>query len=389
MGLPLQDNQRESEKMTIVKTIFKAWTLGFLGVVGVLIIGFLAWSVWAGLIQPRTTAGATCLLESRCVYTIVNGRGSVQVLGYAPDGSRLLSRGSDTLIHDAATGDRIRRLNPSFDGSFSVQFMGDWPEIAVIGQEMIEFYDYDGELKRTWRADPDERTSHFAALPNVNGFALAQEEAIAFYSLSDGSRFTQLPHSAGMSLLSASHDGEILGAYHADTEMIHVWPLSSINEARTIPATGRVRDLQVSADGSLVAWHVGSAAFVTQTAGGGLLLTAAGIGDIAVTALSLAVNGEQLAVGFADGSVEIWSIENQAIEQLLEHPRQLSRLALSPDGNYLAVGLQRNAIVTFPDEYVRQQQLRRQDRPNQPISRNTYPVSERQPGFAIVWSLSP
>jgi WD40 repeat protein len=372
--------------MTIVKTIFKAWTLGFLGVVGVLIIGFLAWSVWASLIQPRTTAGATCLLESRCVYTIVNGRDSVQILGYAPDGSRLLSRGSDTLIHDAATGDRIRRLNPSFNGRFSVQFMGNWPEIAVIGQEAIEFYDYDGELKRTWRADPNETTTHFAALPNVNGFALAQEEAIAFYSLSDGNRFTQLPNSTGMSLLSASHDGETLGAYHDDTEMIHIWPLSSINEAVTIPAAGRVRDLQVSADGALVAWHVGSAAFLAQTSNGAPLFTAPGIGDIAVTALSLAVNGEQLAVGFADGSVEIWSIENQTIVQLLEHPRQLSRLALSLDGQHLAVGLQRNAIVTMPDEHERWQRV---NNPDRPVSRTNYPVIERQPGFALVWSLDP
>jgi WD40 repeat protein len=372
--------------VTILKTIFKAWTLGFLGVLGVLIIGFLGWSVWAGLIQPRTTAGATCLLESRCVYTIVNGRDSVQILGYAPDGSRLLSRGSDTLIHDSTTGERMRRLNPNFDGNFTAVFMGERAEIAAVGREAIEFYDYDGELLRTWRADPGETTTHFAALPNVNGFALAQEEAIAFYNLSDGSRFTQLPNSGGMSLLSASHDGEILGAYHANTETIHVWPLSNIEAAVTIPATDRVRDLQVSADGALIAWHVGSAAFVAQTSDGALLFTAPGIGDIAVTAFSLAVNGEQLAVGFADGSVEIWSIESRTIEQLLEHSRQLSRLALSPDGQHLAVGLRRNAIVTMPDEHERWQRI---NNPDRPVSRTNYPIIERQPGFAIVWSLDP
>jgi len=370
--------------MTTVKTIFKAWTLGCLGVVGVLIIGFLVWSVWAGLIQPRTTAGATCLLESRCVYTIVNGRDSVRIIGYAPDGSRLISRGSHTLIHDAATGERIRRLNPNFDGFYSVQFMGDRPEIAVLGRGTIEFYDYDGELQSTWRGGPDDRTTHFASLPNVNGFALAQEEAINFYSLFDGQRFTQLPNSAGMSLLSASHDGKILGAYHAETEMIHVWPLSNIQAAVAIPATDRVRDLQVSADGSLVAWHVDSAAFVARTDDGTILLTAPGIGDIRVTMLSLAVNGEQLAVGFADGSVEIWSIESRTIVQLLEHSRQLFWLDLSPDGQHLAVGLQRNVVVTMPDEHERWQRI---NHPDRPVSRNTYPVSERQPGFAIVWSL--
>ncbi len=372
--------------MTMVKTIFKAWTLGCLGVFGVLIVGFVGWSIWTGLIQPRATAGTACLRESRCVYTIANGPDSVRIIGYAPDGSRLISRGSQTLIHDAATGERISRINPNFDGLYSVQFMGDWPEIAVFGGGMIEFYDYDGVLKRTWRGAPGERTAHFAAIPIVNGFALAQEEAILFYSLSDGSNFTQLPDSAGMSRLSTSHDGEILGAYHAETETIHVWPLSNIQAAITIPATDRVRDLQVSADGALVAWHVDSAAFVAQTSDGTILLTAPGFGDIRVTMLSLAVNGEQLAVGFADGSVEIWSLESRTIVQLLEHSRQLFWLDLSPDGQHLAVGLQRNVVVTMPDEHERWQRI---NHPERPVSRNTYPVSSTQPGFAIVWALDP
>lgn len=137
--------------MTMVKTIFKTWTLGCLGVFGVLIVGFVVWSIWTGLIQPRATAGAACLRESRCVYTIANGPDSVRIIGYTPDGSRLISRGSQTLIHDAATGERIRRINPDFDGSFRVEFMGDWPEIAAIGRDAIEFYDYDGVLRRTCR----------------------------------------------------------------------------------------------------------------------------------------------------------------------------------------------------------------------------------------------
>lgn len=372
--------------MTMVKTIFKTWTLGCLGVFGVLIVGFVVWSIWTGLIQPRATAGAACLRESRCVYTIANGPDSVRIIGYTPDGSRLISRGSQTLIHDAATGERIRRINPDFDGSFRVEFMGDWPEIAAIGRDAIEFYDYDGVLRRTWRGAPGERTAHFAALPIVNGFALAQEEAIAFYRLSDGSRFTQLPDSAGMSQLSTSHDGEIMGAFHFETRTIHIWPLSNIQAAITIPVANVVRDLQVSADGSLVAWHVDSAAFVAQTDDGTILLTAPGFGDINVTMLSLAVNGEQLAVGFADGSVEIWSVESRTIEQLLEHNRRLFWLDLSPDGQHLAVGLQRNVVVTMPDEHERWQRI---NNPNQPISRNTYPTSSTQPGFTIVWSLDP
>ena len=375
----------ERYMMKIAKTILKGWTLGCLGVFGVLIISFLVWSIGVGVIQPLTAAGTTCLRESACVYTLTDGPNGVRIIDYTPDGSRLISRGNNILIRDAATGDRVRRLNPSVEGHYTLQFMGDWPEIAVLGRGMIEFYDYDGVLKRTWRGAPGERTTHFAALPNANGFALAQEDAILFYSLSDGRPFSQLPDSAGMSQLSASHDGEIMAAYHTETGVIHIWPLSNLQAAVAIPTADPVRDLQVSADGSLVIWRSEGDAFVAQTADGAMRFTVPGMGAVGVTTLSLAANGERLAVGFADGSVEIWSIESGAIEGLLEHNRELSGLVLSPDGQHLAVSLRRNVVVTMPDEYERQQRI---NNPNQPVSRTQYPmVSSRRPGFAIVWAL--
>jgi WD40 repeat protein len=378
--------------MTIMKTIFKAWIFGVLAIFGVLIVGFLGWTVWKAAVQPRAAAQTTCAFESSCLYTVVNGSRSVRLSPFSNDGQRLMSKGSSTLIHDAATGNRVGRLNPSFD-SFTAVFMSERREIAAIGREAIEFFDYDGELLRTWRADPDERTAEFVPLPQLDGFALAQEDAIVFYRMSDGSRFSQLPDSPGMSQLAVSADGALLAAYSAAADAIHLWPLERIADAVIISEAGQARHLQLSADGSLVAAHSENSAFVWRTADGALL-GAVDAPDVAITALSLAANGARLAVGYADGIVEVWSLPQGELVQFFEHGQQLNGVALSPDGARLAVGLRETAVVTrITAQERREAEWRaRTGQAGDNTARFLTPGQtyvDTKPGFAIVWAVDP
>jgi WD40 repeat protein len=381
--------------MTIPKTILKVWLLGTLSIFGVLIGGFLLWTVWKSAIEPRTAAQLTCASEASCLFTLVNGSRSVRVLGFSPDGTRLVTKGGNTRVHDTTTGKSVFSLNPSFD-QFSVKFMGERSEIVAVGRETIEFYDYDGELLRTWRADPDEKTTGFTALPQLDGFALAQDDGIAFYRLSDGQRFTQLPDSPGMSQLVASADGAILAAYQATTESIHVWPLAQLNDAMILRDVGKVSslfnpNLQISADGSRVAAHNENTAFVWQTVDGALVETIQNP-EFTISTISLSADGLSLAVGYTDGFVEVWSLSTGELVQLFEHRQQLSSIQLSPDGSQLAVGLRDDAVITRITAQERWQAQQRYARGNRVdtmdrfLTPNTTYI-ETKPGFAIVWQV--
>lgn len=381
--------------MNILKTVLRAWTVGCLSVFGVLVGGFLVWVVVKAVIEPRTAALSACVTEADCQFTVVNGSNSVRVVGYSADGSRLLTKGGDTLLHGAEDGRRIARIKPDFS-PFEVKFMGTLPEIAAVGKEAIAFYDYEGDLLRTWRADPDERTTGFVALPELNGFALAQPDHITFYRLSDGQAFTTLPNSQGMNQLTLSEDGQVLAAFQTDTQSIHIWPLANLAGAVVIPNVGEVRrlvhtNLQISGDGSLVAAHSHNTAQVWRTADGSLV-DSVYHPDFTITAISLAKNGAYLALGYDDGFAEVWDLAAGDRVKQFEHRRDIFGLALSPDGRQLAVGLQRRSTTRSISAAERDQAWRRHrqgDRLNTTdrfLSPNTTYIST-QPGFGIVWAV--
>lgn len=384
--------------MSTAKAFFKAWSLGMLAVVGALIGGFLIWAVFKSVVEPRVAAQSTCLTKTGCLFTVINGRGSVRVVGFSADGTRLITRGNDILVHDAASGARLARLNPDLERTTGTQFLGNQPEIAAIGPSAIAFFDYDGELLRTWQADSDEQTRDFAPVPRINGFALAQEDGITFYRMSDGERVTQLPNSQGMSQLTTSADGAVLAAYHLATESLHIWPLDNIDNAVTIPDVGRVSgithtNLQLSADGTLLAAHNETTASVWQAVDGALVQRIDSP-EFAITAIALAGNSRRLAVGYNNGFAEVWSLSEGEPLQLFEHRRSLSGLALSPDGTKLAVGLGREATVTriTPQEHWNARRRaaagKRYNTSDRFLSPNSTYI-DTKPGFGIVWEVNP
>jgi WD40 repeat protein len=373
--------------MKTAKLVVTIWIKGVLAIFGVLIVGFLLWSVWAGWIQPRLAASTTCLRESGCLYTVVNGSSSVRVVGFSADGSRLLTRGGETLLHDTETGERAGRLRPALPNLLTttptIHFMGERPEIAILSREGIEFFDHEGTLMRTWRALPGENTRYFAPLPLVNGFALAQEEAVALYNFPEGRVFTRLPDTPGISLLAASADGGILAGYHAQSDTLYVWPLQSLRDTIAIPAGGAPRTLQLSGDGRLLAASTDELAQVWRVADGERLLWVDPPEQSRINYLSLSANGERLALGYNNRLVEVWSVADADLRQQLAHPRPISGVALSPDGERLAVGLSRDArFIRYTEQQLNAFQSRGTSAYRYLSPNTTY--TERLPGFAIV-----
>lgn len=381
--------------MNTLKIILRAWALGLVSVFGVLIGGFVLWSIGKAVIEPRTAALAGCVTGESCQFTLVNGSGGVRVVGYSADGRRLITRGGSTLVHDAEDGSRVARINPDFS-PFQPRFMGAMPQIAAVGRGTIAFYDYDGNLLSTWTTTAEERITGFAGLADLNGFALASENNITLYSLNDGQVFGRLPNSQGMRHLAVSSNGMILASFNTETESIHVWPLDNLSDSIVIPDVGQMSPatqsyLQMSRDGSLVAALSNNMARVWRTADGSLV-ESIDHPDFTLTNIALASDGSHLAVAYTDGFAEVWSLATGDRVQQFEHRRNVSGLAFSPDASRLAVGLSREGRtmqITASQRDTAWRRYRQGERFNTSdrfLSPHTTYTSTR-PGYAIVWAV--
>ena len=333
--------------------VLYAKAVGF--VFAALIVGFIAFAIFKGAIEPRVTAGVACVRGDGCLYALINGSDSVRVLGFSADGSTILTRGADTLIHSAENGDRIGKLDPDFDSTFQTIIAGDGSLIATLStrENSVELFTPDGEYDDGWFWPEERDIRDFAFLPLVDGFALSGQDGITMWRLADGKKFTTLPGSEGVGLMVTSAEGNTLAAFNRETDTITIWPLENIanridiREAGLFDGFTRNDTLQISADGNRLAAYTSETASVWDTATGDLLLSTSLTDlEISVRSIGLAANGARLAVGYSDGVVEVWSIDTGDLLQLFEHRQSLNGIALSPDGTKLAVGQLDDAVVT-------------------------------------------
>ena len=341
-----------------ITDILKLYAKGILFTFGALIAGFIVFVIYKSAIQPRLTAAGACVGKDHCLYSLVNGRDSVRVLGYSADGQTLITRGGDgTLLHSSDDGDKLARVKPDFESkSFKTIIAGDGSLIATLStrENGVEFFNPAGESQDNWYWNEDRTIIDFEFLPLVDGFALSGDDGITMWRMTDGTLFTTLPGAEGAGLMAGSADGAWLTAYKKAEDAIYVWPLERIGDSIIIKEAGITDSvilgddsLQISADGSRVAAYGKAAANVWDTSDGSLLFSISlSEVDIDVRAMSFSADGSHLAVGYSDGIAEVWSLDDDLAVKEFEHKQTISGLALSPDGAQLAVGHSDDAIIT-------------------------------------------
>lgn len=220
------------------------------------------------------------------------------------------------------------------------------------------------------------------------------------WRLADGKQFTTLPESEGAGLLVTSADGAWLAAHNKVEDAIYVWPLEHIADRITIREVGITSvllnpdALQISADGARIAAFNADSASVWNSADGALLLSVS-LEDIEIEIdhIGLAANGQRLAVGYDDGVVEVWSVENGEIVQLFEHGQSLNGIALSPDGTRLAVGHSGDSVVTIitaSERALAQSRSRRGlSTGGQQFLTPGQVYIDTIPGYGMVWEIAP
>ncbi len=381
-----------------------------IGVVfGFLILGFIVFAIFKGVIEPRLNSAAACVGKDGCLFSMINGRGSVRVVGFSADGSTILTRGPDILIHDATNGNKLGDIDPDGAGNRLV-IAGDGSLVAALDtlNNELDFFTPDGESVDGWTWPEERNIRDMAFLPSTAGYALSGTDGITMWRIEDGKQFTTLPGSEGAGMMVTSADGNWLAALKRDEDALYIWPLESIADVVVIKEVGLADgvvwqdSLQISADGSRIASFTEDIATVWSSAEGDLLLSVSlKEVEVGIDHIGLAANGERLAVGYDDGVVEVWSVDEQAVLQLWEHGQSLNGVALSPDGTQLAVGQSRDSVVTVisgAERAAAQRQAARNRRVGRNLRESTGGYQfltpgtvyiDTIPGFALVWEVAP
>ncbi len=373
-----------------IKTILKQ---GCLWPVAFVLTGFAGYIVWAQVVSPRIAAQGDCDRSAGCLYTAVNGRRSVAVIGFSADGSRFLSRGTSSgQIHDATNGKFLTALDEGRE-NYSYSISGDRSEIVAHRKDSVKVFDWNGELLRSWTPDPGTSVRHVVTIPLVKGFLVAEPAGVSVRQ-GDGALITWLVEGEGIMQVAAAEAGDYVAAYNFADDQLMAWPLQSLDDGIVIDEVEALA-FQLSADGSRLAAGGPQGAYVWQTGDGSPVL-AVEPEVLKTTTAVLSLDGSLLAVGFENGSVAVFDVNTRELIRRFDHDRPPNQIMFDPLATSLAVGLDSQTSVSGGELVFRTQP----HHDNVPYLRDSEGMSPggmlRQsqnrtsvkPGYAIVWSLA-
>ena len=352
--------------------------------VSFVIIGLIGYFIWTTFLSARFSALGACDKGAGCLFTAVNGNRTISVIGFSADNSRFLTDGtSDGIIHDAANGRKVATLDEGTE-NHSYVLSSDRTEILAYRTDSIMFFDWEGELLRTWAPDEDDSVGRVATLPLVNGFVTSGKKGISLWHMTDGSLITQLSDLTSVLYLVASTDGEFVAAYNFVDDEIHVWPLQDLSHTLVLGEI-EANSIHLNADGSLLAAGGPDGAFVWHTSDGSLVASLEPEG-VKATATGFSEDGSLLAVGFENGMLVVVDVATEQIIKTFEHEYSPDNIIFLPDNSGVAVGLNFDVQVSG-GELIFDRDPGEQFSPGANIRTDENRISVR-PGYAVVWSLA-
>jgi WD40 repeat protein/Tfp pilus assembly protein PilF/tRNA A-37 threonylcarbamoyl transferase component Bud32 len=282
----------------------------------------------------------------------------------SPDGQRLAAPTASGAIKiwDTATGKELATTavrEREFILTFDIQFSPDGQRIAVCGNSGVVQV-YDAATGQPLFALPGDVLTggHIAFSPDGRYLAVGgRENMVKVWEIRTGREFFTLRGNAselGGIHMAFSPDGFRLAT--TSDGVIKIWDATTAQDHRDVPRNGgMVKGLAFSPDGRILASaceqalnEIGEVKVnVYDVLSGQFLQIFRGHTKDAMSVV-FDPSGKQVISGGADGAVKVWEPTTGRVIHSLRAPlAQVTSVAVSADGNYLAAGGMKNEMVNM------------------------------------------
>lgn len=328
----------------------------------------LAWSPDGGRLAAASAAGAVSLFEATggaCAHELPGHEGGTNALAWrpgrpapadatAPAAAVLASGGQDGAVKlwDATAGQHIASTTL---GSAWVEHVawrpgmpGAAPTLAAAAGRDLVVLNGDASVRHRFKPAP-KTLSALAWHPQGGAVAAAYFGGVCLWDADDFVVQKEFPYNNGIHALVWSPDGRWLVSGNQDPS-VHLWIPETDTELHMSGYEGKVKFLSFDHTSRWLATSGGRDACVWDCAGEGpegrepAMLSH----DAPVVAVRFQNAHGLLATGAQDGVVQLWSPERpQPLRATVKMPTPATKLAWSPDDQYLAIGTERGAVFVL------------------------------------------
>ena len=315
-------------------------------ILGIITIALGLFYIYGAVLRPRFTADTLCKKAESCLYGLTIAKNAALELNFSNNGKYLLGRGLDGTRYwerdnkyKAKTLEKSTAIATAIDGRFAIATKDQKIKIFnEVGENLLEFSIKDkttGTIKNMVFAPGFD----IIAMP-IPGIERGKP-LLTFWSTRNGEFISKLNHESSIDSLAASAQG-IIAVGQFDGNLI-LWPLNDLSQKMKLTAsTSSVHTLAFDKSGKLLATGSANGEIKLWDASSGQLLkNIAQLGSM-ISGLAISSGGKTLASSTADGQYKRWDIESGELMDEWQYSRGIKTIALSPDGQELAIALERN-----------------------------------------------
>ena len=267
--------------------------------------------------------------------------GGVLSVAIHPSGGRFATAGQDgrALIWNAAEGQVIRAIDVGNGWVENVAWSPDGLRLAASCSRQVRAYSADGA--EVWRSDDHPSTVSAIAWSSVGELATACYGRATFFDAATGELRQKLEWQGSLVSMVLSPDGGIVACGSQDNS-VHFWRRSTGQDSEMFGYRAKPSALAFDDTGTLLATGGGEAVTVWSFRRKGPEGTRPGVLEFhvqPVTTLAFAPGSMRLASGGRDGTVVVWSLQNNGRGRPIgaeDLGSAVATLYWRPDGGMLA-----------------------------------------------------